>query len=144
MHYLLFFQICIFLPCLNLLLIICGDIEINPGPEIIAEHNLSICNWNLNGLDTNYFFKISLFEAYNTVHDFDINGISETFMNSAHFNDYAILNLQEYTMIRSDHPSNAKRGGVCIFYKDHLSFVRRTDITYLDECLIGEIKKKKL
>ena len=43
-------------------------------------------------------------------------------------------------MIRSDHPSNTKRGGVCLYYKQHLPFVRRDDITSLDECIIGEIK----
>ena len=46
-------------------------------------------------------------------------------------------------MIRSDNPSNTKRGRVCIYYKDHLPFVRRDDITFLDECLVGEIKIKK-
>ena len=45
-------------------------------------------------------------------------------------------------MIRSDHPSNTKRGVVCIYYKEHLPFVRRDDITFLDECLVGEIKIK--
>ena len=34
-------------------------------------------------------------------------------------------------MIRSDHPSDTKRG-VFIYYKEHL--------TFLDECLVGEIK----
>ena len=50
------------------------------------------------------------------------------------------LSIQGYTMIRSDHPSNSKRGGVCIYYKEHLPFVRRNDITFLDECIVGEIK----
>ena len=44
-------------------------------------------------------------------------------------------------MIRSDHPSDTKRGCVCIFYKEHLPFVWRRDITFLDECIVGEIKK---
>ena len=47
-----------------------------------------------------------------------------------------------YSLIRSDHASNTKRGGVCIFYKDHLPLVRRTDITCLDECIVREIKIK--
>ena len=52
------------------------------------------------------------------------------------------LGLQGYSMIRSVHPSNTKRGGVCIYSKEHLSFVRRDDITSLDECIVGEIKVK--
>ena len=45
-------------------------------------------------------------------------------------------------MIRSDHPSDTKRGGVCIYYKEHLPFVRRGDITCLYECIVVEIKVK--
>ena len=45
-------------------------------------------------------------------------------------------------MIRSDHPSNTNRGRVFIYYKEHLPFVRRNDISILDECLVGEIKIK--
>ena len=46
-------------------------------------------------------------------------------------------------MIRSDHPSSdTKRESVCIYYKEHLAFTRRNDITFLDECLVGEIKIK--
>ena len=40
---------------------------------------------------------------------------------------------------RADHPSNTKRGGVCLFDKEHLPFVRRNDITCLDKCIVGEI-----
>ena len=28
--------------------------------------------------------------------------------------------LEGYNLIRSDHPSNTKRGGVCIYYKESL------------------------
>ena len=141
-RYLFFFQICAFFPYLKIMLMICGDIKSNPGPTDVGDHNLSICHWNLNGLATNSFFKLSLLEAYNSVHDFDIICISETFLNSEISSDDPSLIIQGYTMARSDHPSNTKRGGVCIFYKEHLPFVIRTDIAHLEECLIGEIKIK--
>ena len=35
--------------------------------------------------------------------------------------------LEGYNLIRSDHPSNTKRGGVCIYYKESLA-VRLVDI----------------
>ena len=60
-----------------------------------------------------------------------------------HLGNLSWLDLQGYAMIRSDHPSNTKRGGVCIYYKEHLPFVRRDDITSLDECIVGVIKVKK-
>ena len=138
-RYLFFFQVCIFLPYIKLSLAQCGDIESNPGPQDNTDHNLSICHWNLNGLATNNYIKLSLLEAFNTVHDFDIICLGETFLNSENSNDNPRLKLQGYAMVRSDHPQNLKRGGVCILYKEHLPFVLRNDITFLNECIVGEI-----
>lgn len=124
-------------------MLVCGDVETNPGPEISSSNqNLSIYHWNLNGVAVNNFIKLSLLEAYNAVHDIDIICISESFLDSDYSSDDERLNLHGYSMLRSDHPSNTKRGGVCIFYKEHLPFVRRDDLAYLDECLVGEIKIK--
>ena len=46
--------------------------------------------------------------------------------------------LEGYNLIRFDHPSNTKRGGVCIYYKESL-VVRLVDITSLPECLLCEV-----
>ena len=45
-------------------------------------------------------------------------------------------------MMRADHPSNTKRGGVCLYYKEHLPIIRRDDISNLQECLVTEITVK--
>ena len=37
-------------------------------------------------------------------------------------------------MIRSDHPSNKKRGGICIYYKNFLP-LKLTGVRLLDECI---------
>ena len=76
------------------------------------------------------------------MHNFDIICISETFLDSDYSNDDQRLSPLGYAMIRCDHPSNTKRGGVCLYYKEHLPFVRRDDITSLDECVVGKIKVK--
>ena len=60
------------------------------------------------------------------------------FVSNFHFNFR--LNLPGYAMIRSDHPFNTKRGGVCIYHKKHIAFLQRSDITFLNECIVGEIK----
>ena len=39
-----------------------------------------------------------------------------------------------YTLIRTDHPSNIKRCGVCIYCKHFVAF-RLLDICYLEECI---------
>ena len=43
---------------LKLLVICCGDVESNPGPK--KQHQISLCHWNLNGLATHNFNKVSL------------------------------------------------------------------------------------
>ena len=141
-RYFYFFQIFTFLPYLRLSLILSGDIETNPGPDMSNNQNLSFCHWNLNGIAANNFVKITLLEAYNAIHSFDVICLSETFLDSDYSHDDPRLELQGYVMVRSDHPSDTKRGGVCIYYKEHLPFVRRDDITFLNECIVGEIKIK--
>ena len=42
-------------------------------------------------------------------------------------------------MIRADHPSNTKRGGVCIYYRNFLP-LKLINIHYLNECITFEIK----
>ena len=84
-RYYFFFQICVFVPFIRLALLISGDIETNPGPER-CNQNISLCHWNLNGIAANNFVKISLLEAYNSLHDFDIICISESFLDSNYSN----------------------------------------------------------
>ena len=142
LRYILFFQLFVFLPYIRLALIISGDIETNPGPNL-DDQNLTVCHWNLNGIVANDFIKIAGLEAYNAIYNFDIICISETYLDSYHSSDDARLRLPGYALIRADHPSNTKRGGVCILYKEHLPFICRDDIKCLDECIVGEIKIKK-
>ena len=48
------------------------------------------------------------------------------------------LMLEGHNLIRSGHPSNTKRGGVCIYYKESFA-VPSVHITYLPECLVCEV-----
>ena len=117
------------------LLLICGDIETKPGPR--KDQNLSICHWNLS-ISAHNFIKFSSLQAFNTIHNFDLICISETFLDSSVAIDGSDLSLNGYKLIRSDHPSDVKRGGICIFYKNILP-IRFLNITNLTECLICEI-----
>ena len=40
---------------------------------------------------------------------------------------------------RSDHPSNTKTGGVCLYFREGLPIRRRTDVELLPEMIISEI-----
>ena len=44
--------------------------------------------------------------------------------------------------MKAEHPSNTKRGGVCVYYKERLPIIRRDDISTLKECLVIEIVVK--
>ena len=59
-------------------------------------------------------------------------------MNSNLKIDDSNLKIPGYNLVRSDHPSNKKRGGVCTYYKSYL-LLRIIDINYLNECVRFEL-----
>ena len=108
-----------------------GDIEINPGPKANALNRcFLICHWNLNSISAHMFTKVSLLSAYISVHKFDIICLSETYLNSEIPSDDENLEIPGYNLVREDHPSNSKRGGVCVYYKSSLPF-RVINVKYL-------------
>ena len=46
--------------------------------------------------------------------------------------------VQGYDLIRADHLSNVKRGGICIYYKNHLP-LKLINTNFLHECLTIEL-----
>ena len=116
-----------------------GDIEKNPGPKTKSCQSFSICHWNLNSISAHNFSKLSLLQAYNAVHKYDIICLSETYLNSSIPYDDDNLEIPGYNLIRADHPSENKRGGVCIYYKNTLP-LKVLDIHILQECINFEIK----
>ena len=98
--------------CLPNLLLCCGDIEKNPGPKYSS---LKFYHWNLNGLTAHDSIKISLLQAYIIQNNYDIICLSETFLNSSIQTNDDRISIDEYKLIRADHPSDSKRGGVCIY-----------------------------
>ena len=114
-----------------------GDIELNPGPKYF-----SICHWNLNSLTAHNYLKVSQLQAFHLVYKFLC--ISETHLDSSVSKDDNALSIEGYSITRPDHPSNTKRGGVCIYYNDKIS-VRQMSNINLPEYLACEsvIGKKK-
>ena len=117
----------------NFILLKSGDIESNPGTR--KSSALKFCHCNLNGLDAHEFIKLSLLEGHINFNDIDIICSSETFLDSSIPIDDNRLNIPGYSMMRTAHPSNTKRGGLCLYYKEHLPIMRRGDISNLKECL---------
>ena len=128
------------LACLcSCLIILSGIVEVNPGPKNSISECLSICHWNLNSILTHNYFKLFLLKAHMSVHKLDIIYLSETYLDSTVPLDDENFVISGYNLIRSDHPSNTKRGGVCLYYKNYLP-LRVLNISYLKEYLNFELK----
>ena len=128
-----------------------GDVELNPGPNQNTAKKISLCYWNLNTIAAQNFAKLVfvkafraalkfaklvLFKAFNEIHKFDIVCLSETYLDSSILHNDSNLGIPGYNLVRSDHPSNKKRVGVCIYYKSYLP-LRIIDI--LNECVRFEL-----
>ena len=122
------------------IIMLSGDIETNSGPKhSFSSQGLMICHWNLNSLSSNMYKKVSLLSAYTSIHKFDIICLSETYLNSETSPDDINLEIHGCNIIRNDHPSNTKRGAVCVYYKNTLPF-KLINIKYLQECISFEIR----
>ena len=90
---------------------ICLVIFIFHGPKKLSV--IKFCHRNLNGLAVHDFLKVSLIEACITTHNFDIICLLETFLDSTVSQHDENIMINGYSLLRADHPSNSKRGGVC-------------------------------
>ena len=86
-----------------------------------------LCSWFCQSFTTGSVQYINL-------HKFDIICLSETFRNSFLQNDDDSLVLNGQELVRADYPSDFKRGGVCIYFKESLP-IKVLNITNLHECL---------
>ena len=121
------------------LIIIGVNVQVNPGPKINFNECLPICHWNLNRILAHYYSKLFVLKAYKLIHKFDIFCLSETYFDDTVPLDDNNLVVTGYSLVRSGHPSNTKRGGVCLYYKNYL-LLRVLNINYLKECLNFELK----
>ena len=96
-------------------MILCGNVEQNPGPKYTKY--FSLCHWNLNSLATRDFANPSALKVFNGTENFDIIYLSKSYLDSTISSDDSSLSLDGYKLICSDHPKDIKQGGVCIYYK---------------------------
>ena len=106
----------------SLLVSLRGEVEVNPGPNRKPNQVLSICHWKLNSISADNFAKMFLLKAYVTVHKFDMLYLSEAYLYSSVPFDDNNLEISGYNLIRSDHPSKSKCGGVCIYLQQFSFF----------------------
>ncbi len=111
-----------------LLLLKCGDVEVNPGPT-------SFCHLNarslLSGVDLNkhlesqYSLLDEIYETLVYVNEFDIIAIGETWL-SDNVSD-SDLTLSGYHVPFYKH-RGARGGGVMLYVKEHIGAIHRTDL----------------
>ena len=81
---------------------------------------------------------MSLLQAYNAVHEYDIICLSETYLNSSIPYDDETLEIPGHNLICANHPFEEKCVGVCIYYKNTLH-LKVLDVRILQECITLEI-----
>ena len=120
-------------------ILLSGDVEVQPGPTSNGCETLSVSHWNLNSICSHDFSKISQFIAFNAEHKFDIVCFSETFLNSDTLPNDNNLVIPGYTLVRCDHPTDSKRGGVCVYFKSILP-IKVLDINFFSESVNFELE----
>ena len=116
-----------------------GYLQLNPGPKNKSDINFCIYHWNLNSIAVHNYAKFFLHKTYIAIYNFDIVCISETCFDSSITSDDGNLKILGYNSIRSDHPSNSKRCGACIYYKSALPLGTLT-ILYSQGSISFELK----
>ena len=92
-----------------------------------------------NSIPAHNFQKLALLQGYISSNKADILCLSETFLNSDISWDDNNFQLPGFDLIRAEHLSNTKRGGVCIYYRNFLP-LKLINIHYLNESVTFEIK----
>ena len=83
--------------------------------------------------------KTHLIETHDSLYKYDVITFSETMLDHSVINyDISIDGLSK-EIYRSDHPSNTKIGGVCLYFREGLPIKRRTDLEFLAEMILSEI-----
>ena len=87
-----------------------------------------------------YNCKLIQLKAYASTYKYDFICLSETFLDSSTPDN--LVDIQRYNLVRTGHPDNAIRAGVCIYYKEFLP-VRVTSLPHFKEALLLEMSFNK-
>ena len=118
-------------------LALCPDIHPNPGPDhtnYFAVGFLSFCNWNLNTLSKDNFYRITLLQAHNTEYNYDIISLCETSLDQT----IQVPEMPGYKFQSCDHPDGNRSGGVGVLYKESLPLKIREDLSF-NESIVCEL-----
>ena len=95
-------------------IILSNDVQTNHGDFV---NNFIFCNWDLNSLAKNNFYRVKLLEVHNSFHNYDFISICETSLDDTV--ELPDVMLENYNFVSCNNPSYTKRGGVGLFYKNN-------------------------
>ena len=121
-------------------LLLRSGIEPNPGPS--PPKLLSFGVWNVDSLLAREGVKKSYIEALQSVYQFDLLGLCETYLtDKIPDNELEIDGFS--SPMRADcklpTPQSRPRGGVCLYFKESLPIKRRNDLELIEESICAEI-----
>ena len=93
--------------------------------------------YDVSPLSKDEFSRVSLLNAHNSFHNYDIISLCETSLSNSEFVPENIL--QGYNYHACNHTSGEKKGSVGIFYKDSLPIIIRGNLSF-DECIVAELR----
>ena len=119
-----------------LLLLLSGDIELNPGPDITREHSVSILHCNIRSIRNKLDYIIDNFC------DFECLCFTETHLDDNVDNAQICLTSDYGIPYRKDRANHG--GGILVYVNNNLIHKRRPDLeVFREESLWVEIKINK-
>ena len=131
---------------LSLILIRCGDIELNPGPELDSDSSSSTAS-AFSDLELKNKFSVVHYNVQSIINkvdiiqselqQFDVISLTEIWLDNTLSDDEIIFNC--FNLFRRDRV-NDRHGGICVFVKRELYAKRRIDLELQNtECIWVEI-----
>lgn len=113
------------------LLMLCGDIELCPGPsqtpleEFMKSKGLKVFHHNIPGMFTNFVHIQELFDRHKGV---DILILSETHIVDNQYDDYeGLFAIDGYSFVKQNR-KRGRAGGVAVYIKENIQWERRHDL----------------
>ena len=120
--------------------------ETQPGPK--SPPKLSFATFNIDSILSRDGCKLAAIEDIDSIYKFDLFGICESYLTDSIPNSEINLSGFSPDPLRSDckQQDGRPRGGVLLYFKDHIPIKHRPDLEIIDECVVAElrIKNKKI
>ena len=130
----------IFCGLIKILIIMSGDVHVNPGPKL---NKFKFATWNADSLLSREKCKLDYISALDSVHKFDIFGVCETFLGPKTDLNHLVIPGYHKVPYRADCLEEGRpKGGVCLYYKNHVPIKNREDLVTLYETIVSEIRLK--